>query len=91
MYFIPKGTMHNIFQHLFVKCLDIHSHVTRYNNNYVLPYCRTVLRQKTIVYMGAYYVNYLNSKINNIFETSFLSVFKRNIRNLLLDINVDML
>ena len=90
MYFIRKGTMHNIFQHLFVKCLDIHNHVTRYNNNYVLPYCRTVLRQKAIVYMGANGVNYLTSKMNNIFESSFLAVFERNIRNRLLDNKVDM-
>ena len=89
MYLMRKGTFENMFDSLFSKNLDFHSHLTRHNFNYVMPYCRTVLRQRTIAYTGAYYFNHVNDIINDVFDKHSLSAFKRNMRNVILENKVD--
>jgi hypothetical protein len=68
-----------VFNDMFVTNSSIHSHDTRNQNKYRIPYVRTELRKKSISYSAIYFLNCDNELVNYTLKEK---KFKENIRNL---------
>ena len=84
MYKHSHKLLPRLFDNMFEIVHNVHPYPTRSNSLYVLPYCRTELRKKSIVYNGAYYFNKIsNASFMKLYEIHSISCFKQNIKNAL--------
>ena len=44
-----------VFENMFRNNFNVHDYNTRNQSLYALPYCRTEMRKRTIIYNGPYY------------------------------------
>ena len=85
MFRIQNNLLPALGHHQFVVNSAIHEYGTRKKDDLKLPYCRTNLRQNTICFQGPKLWNNLPSDIK---QTRSLNIFKRGIRQLVIDLNL---
>ena len=59
MFKYQNGSLPTVLQNMFTLRQDIHIHETRNRSMYKLIHCRTEIRKKSFVYIGASYYNQL--------------------------------
>ena len=59
MYRYCNNKLPSVFDSMFSRIYNVHSYQTRNNVNFVIPYCRTDLRKRSVLYNGPYYYNNL--------------------------------
>jgi len=83
MFKYDKGLLPNIFDNMFSRQIDVHSHSTRNRETFTLPICRTQSKMNSICYYGAYFWNnFINVLIKNCNFT--LYTFKKVLRQSLI-------
>ena len=80
MYRYTQRLLPTVFDSMYHIISSVHDYHTRNNLLFVLPYCRTEIRKKSIVYNGAYYCNLISKHIK-LHEIHSISCFKRKIKN----------
>jgi hypothetical protein len=74
MFKYHKKLLPDIFTNMFMKQTDLHSHNTRFCNNYTIPINRTNKKQNSISYYGVHFWN--NFVLTNIDLGSIHTIFK---------------
>ena len=85
MFRIQNNLLPALGHHQFVVNSASHEYGTRKKDDLKLPYCRTNLRQNTICFQGP---KLWNNPPSDIKKTKSLNIFKRGIRQLVVDLNL---
>ena len=82
MYKYCNKCLPDLFNNMFNVMHNVHKYQTRNKFKLVIPYCRTDLRKRTIIYNGAFYYNNL---IMDICSLSSIATFKKTVRSLIIE------
>ena len=84
MYQYVFNLLPTIFDGMFIKNRDIHSHSTRHSHYFWLPSCRTTKRHNNLTFFGARLWNEFIIKYVDLNKTKTIYAFKRVLRKVLL-------